>query len=188
MSPACGAATAAAIIVCTYVPAAALSQVRLRRSFSVFPCAQVPSAEGETAYTKSGPVFLKDADGGRKVLQLRYPGDAETAAAREAMEAERKSKRPLPGTYSMGVQVGGGYRPRTAEDFSMRSISSLDGTNLLQATRKPAPDYLRKVSCAVLPRSDDKQKRKTCSDCPPCLLLCVLHRRMRFAAHLLRGS
>ncbi|KAJ1636138.1 hypothetical protein T492DRAFT_961449 [Pavlovales sp. CCMP2436] len=104
----------------------------------------VPSALGETGYTKSGPIYLRDADGGRKVLLPRYPDDAAPPPDSVTKSTSYKDAWPV---FEMkpGVQVpGSGYRPRTTEDFSTRALVSLDGRELLASMRRPAPDHLRR--------------------------------------------
>lgn len=107
--------------------------------------AQVASALGDVSYHKCGPLFLRGADGGRKVLNLVYSADAQPAGAEAAAPASAAAEQPPPAGWKLTAQVQSGYRPRSAADFSLRALTPLDGSALLQAARKPAPEHLRQV-------------------------------------------
>lgn len=103
------------------------------------------SALGDVSYHKCGPLFLRGADGGRKVLNLVYSADAQPAGAEAAAPASAAAEQPPPAGWKLTAQVQSGYRPRSAADFSLRALTPLDGSALLQAARKPAPEHLRQV-------------------------------------------
>lgn len=133
--------------------AAAVAQHRLRtfsKSSALLGLGEAldaPPADGESELTKARFMYLRNGDGGRSVIQLRY---ADEPAGDDALPVAALPDVAPPARFQSTTQTPGGYRPRTASEYTRGALAMrFDGAQTLSAMRKLAPDYLVGVRAGV---------------------------------------